>query len=280
MPAMAMSSRAAVVLLVLAGSVALSYGSGPKLFGYTAGSLNGPENWAKLSPENKICGDGKRQSPVDIVTKQAISAPNLDTLTRTYAATNATLINNGHDVSMTFQGKVGSITVNGKVYNFEKLHWHLPSEHTINGQRFPIELHLVHKNDAGNLAVIAILYQFGAPDSFYFQLKNKLAELAKEKDSCNLEEEVSQVPAGVIHMRSLQKRTGSYFRYEGSLATPPCTENVVWNVLGKVRQISKEQVALIETLLPAKHTARPAQQLNGRVIQFYNPPNSTISFQM
>lgn len=157
---------------------------GPKLFSYTAGSTTGPENWAKLSPENKLCGEGKKQSPIDLVTKQAVPVPNLDSLARTYAATNATLINNGHEISvpcsisdapaiftflilvdpslvirglvlslphqsiihqpvlywrnymqMKFEGKVGSITVNGKVYSFEKLHWHLPSEHTINGQR-------------------------------------------------------------------------------------------------------------------------------------------------
>ncbi|TVU50908.1 hypothetical protein EJB05_02305, partial [Eragrostis curvula] len=277
------SSHAAFVLLVAAASVAVAlartYGSeaGPK-YGYVPGSANGPANWGKLSPEYKMCGDGKRQSPVDIVTKQAVSTPNLDNLTRVYAAANATLINDGHDIMLTFDTKVGSITMNGKVYNLEKMHWHMPSEHTINGQRYPLEMHLVHKNDAGELAVIAILYQYGAPDSFYFQLRNKLAELAKE--TCNFAEEEAQVPAGLIHMRSLQKRTGSYFRYAGSLTTPPCTENVVWNILGKVRQISKEQVAQLATLLPSKDSARPAQPLNGRVVQFYNPPNSTISFQM
>jgi carbonic anhydrase len=113
------------------------------------------------------------------------------------------------------------------------------------------------------------------------QLKKKLGELGKE--SCNLATEESQVEAGLVHMRSLQKRTGSYFRYYGSLTTPPCTENVLWNILGKVRQISKEQVALLDSMLPppsTRTTARPAQQLNGRVVQFYNPPNSTISFRV
>jgi carbonic anhydrase len=162
-----------------------------------------------------MCGEGKRQSPVNIVTKQAVSAPNLDTLTRTYAAADATVINNGHDISvrtrvihsfafsdemvynlfdpsryidrrgrlaffpdddamqctqLTFEDKVGNITVDGNVYNLDKMHWHMPSEHTINGQRYPLEMHLVHKSDAGDLAVIAVLYQYGAPDSFYFQV--------------------------------------------------------------------------------------------------------------
>jgi carbonic anhydrase len=73
--------------------------AGPK-FGYTVGTKNGPENWAKLSPLYKLCGDGKRQSPIDIVTRQAMSAPNLDSLTRTYNATNATLVSNGEDITV------------------------------------------------------------------------------------------------------------------------------------------------------------------------------------
>lgn len=99
------------------------------------------------------------------------------------------------------------------------------------------------------------------------------------QDRCNFGEEESHVEAGLIHLRSLQKRTGSYFRYMGSLTVPPCTENVVWNVLGKVRQISKDQLQLLKAPLPGGD-ARPAQPLNGRTVQFYNPANSTISFKM
>ncbi|KAF0889474.1 hypothetical protein E2562_024533 [Oryza meyeriana var. granulata] len=178
---------------------------------------------------------------------------------------------------MTFDGKVGEVTIMGKVYSFKKIHWHAPSEHTINGKRFPLELHLVHQSDAdGGLAVISVLYKVGSPDSFYLQLKDHLAELGG--DECDFSKEDSSVAAGVVQMRSLQKRTGSYFRYVGSLTTPPCAENVVWNVLGKVREISKEQLDALTAPLPTKD-ARPAQPLNGRTVFFYNPPNSTVSFQ-
>nr|CBX25331.1 hypothetical_protein [Oryza brachyantha] len=285
------SSHAAVVFLVAASSlaaVALSRamaraeGEANKKtaaeYSYVAGSKLGPENWGKLSPEYKLCGEGKKQSPIAIVAKQATPNPTLDSLNRTYNAADGTLVNNGKDVQMTFEpGKVGTVTVSGKVYSFKRVNWHAPAEHIIHGVRHPLELHLVHAAADGSLAVIAILYKFGAPDSFYFQLKKKLAELAADK--CNFGEDDSQAALGLVHMRSLQKRTGSYFRYVGSLTAPPCTENVVWNVLGKIRQISKEQVGLITTLLPAGN-ARPPQPLNGRTVQFYNPPNSTISFEM
>ncbi|CAO2143306.1 unnamed protein product [Urochloa humidicola] len=274
------SPRAAITLLVAASSLAaaaLADGGGATLFSYSAGSTTGPENWGKLSPAYRTCGQGKQQSPIDIVTKQVVPNPNLDTLERTYAAANATVINDGHDISVEFEEKVGTITVKGKVYNLEKLHWHSPSDHTINGQRFPLELHLVHKSADGAVAVIGILYQIGAPDSFYYQLKRQLGEMVGDK--CNFAEEESNVEVGVMHMRSLQKRTGSYFRYMGSLTVPPCTENVVWSVLGKVRQISHEQLQLLKAPLPGSD-ARPTQPLNGRTVQFYNPPNSTVSFKM
>jgi carbonic anhydrase len=77
-------------------------------------------------------------------------------------------------MQLAFGGNVGTITVNGKVYNFDKMHWHSPSDHTINGQRFPLELHLVHKSADGAVAVIGILYQLGAPDSFYYQVARNL----------------------------------------------------------------------------------------------------------
>ncbi|KAF8664728.1 hypothetical protein HU200_054446 [Digitaria exilis] len=274
------SSRAAIVLLVAASSLAVSLSSdgGATLFGYTEGTSTGPENWGKLSPAYKACGQGKQQSPIDIVTKQVVPNPNLDTLERTYEATNATLVNNGHDIAVKFDGNPGSITVNGKKFSLDTLHWHSPSDHTINGQRFPLELHLVHKSVDGAVAVIGILYKLGAPDSFYYQLKSSLGEMAGDK--CNFAgEEESREEAGLLHLRSLQKRTGSYFRYMGSLTVPPCTENVVWSVLGKVRQISKEQLQLLKAPLPGSD-ARPSQPLNGRTVQFYNPPNSTVSFPM
>ncbi|XP_003565803.1 alpha carbonic anhydrase 7 [Brachypodium distachyon] len=274
-----------LILVVAAASflaVALSHlddhWSGPG-YGYTPGSWDGPENWGKLSPKYRLCGEGKKQSPINIVTAQAIPNPNLDTLARVYAASNATLINTGKDITMTFPDnqQVGTINITSaadgskKVFTFKVIHWHSPSEHTIDGRRFPLELHLVHVSDNGDIAVIGILYSLGEPDSFYDQIADKLRELRRSESH-------GVVAAGMVELRSLQKRTGSYFRYSGSLTTPPCTEKVTWNILGKVREISAEQLQLLTGALPGKDN-RPAQPLNGRSVAFYNPPNSTVSFQ-
>ena len=146
-------------------------------------------------------------------------------------------------------------------YKFKVIHWHSPSEHTINGQRFPLELHLVHANEEGHLAVIGILYKIGNPDAFSDQVEEQLRELRN----------VSRVSAGVVELKPLQKRTGSYFRYVGSLTTPPCTEHVIWNILGKVRELSAEQLELLTAPLPHKDN-RPPQPLYGRSVSSTTRP--------
>lgn len=276
---MSSSTWAAVVVVVASSlSVALSDEGGGPSFGYTPGAADGPENWGKLSPAYKACGEGKAQSPIDIVTAKAVPNPNLDTLSRVYTPANATLHNNGKDIVMTFEqggepvmpGSINITTADGTVkeFRFKMIHWHAPGEHTIDGKRFPLELHMVHVNDQGDKAVIGILYKMGKPDPLYDQLTEKLRELKT----------TPTVAAGVVELKSLQKRTGSYFRYMGSLTTPPCTENVVWNILGKGRELSQEQLQLITAPLPQQDN-RPPQPLNGRLVAFYNPPNSTISIQ-
>uniref|UniRef100_A0ACD5X0V2 Uncharacterized protein n=1 Tax=Avena sativa TaxID=4498 RepID=A0ACD5X0V2_AVESA len=286
----AMASRRAVLFLfvaVAASSIAVALGEAPAGpdYSYVSGTNLGPENWAKLSPKYSACNGGaptRKQSPIDIVTKNAVPKPDLESLNRTYVASEATLIYNGKENSMTFPGKVGGVSIGGKSFSLKKVLWRTPSEHTVNGKRHPLEVQLVHESDAGTgeLAIIAILYKVGSPDSFYYQLKRELTELAGDK--CNYAVDDARSPMGLVHLRSLQKRTGSYFRYMGSLTAPPCTENVYWNVLGKVRKMTQEQLDMLLAPLPpaAKQNARPVQPLNGRVVQFYNPPHSTISFEV
>ncbi|KAI4997251.1 hypothetical protein ZWY2020_052593 [Hordeum vulgare] len=280
-----MASLRAVLVLAVAVAAASSVAADDPDYSYVPGTKLGPDNWSKLSPKYSACNGGpavRKQSPIDIVTKNAVPKADLDSLNRTYVASNATLINNGKEISMTFAGKPGTVSIGGKAFSLKKLQWRTPSEHTINGKRHPLELQLIHQSDAGTgeVAILAIIYKVGAPDSFYFQLKRKLAELAA--DRCSYGEQDARVAAGLVHLRSLEKRTGSYFRYMGSLTAPPCAENVYWNVLGKVRQLTQEQLDLLVAPLPAaaKQNARPVQPINGRVITFYNPPNSTISFEI
>ncbi|XP_042385459.1 alpha carbonic anhydrase 1, chloroplastic-like isoform X1 [Zingiber officinale] len=241
---------------------------------FTYSGANGPSAWGSLCPQYRLCSEGKRQSPINIVNADAEYNPKLIRLRRNYrACSNATLLDNHCNIALRYDEDVGYVVVEGKKYSLLQMHWHSPSEHTIDGERFPVELHLVHKSVDGNITVVAVLYQFGRADPLLIQLKDKMAELKKEVLAGD---EQARVPVGVVKMRSLKQHTRKYYRYVGSLSTPPCTENVVWNVLGEARKMSRRQAAELQAPLKEayRRNARPAQALNGRVVQVYDESRS------
>lgn len=240
---------------------------------FTYSGAHGPGMWGSLSPQYRLCSEGKRQSPVKIVNADAEYNPELIRLSRNYRPSNATLVDNRYNIALRYDEDVGCVVVEGKKYSLIQMHWHSPSEHTIDGESFPVELHLVHKSVDGNITVVAVLYQFGRADPFLIRLKDKMAELKKEVLAGD---EQARVPVGVVKMRSLKQHARKYYRYVGSLTTPPCTENVVWNVLGRARKMSRRQAAELQAPLEAayRRNARPAQALNGRVVQVYDESRS------
>ncbi|PNT68761.1 alpha carbonic anhydrase 1, chloroplastic [Brachypodium distachyon] len=236
-------------------------------FGYSG--RTGPKHWGSLSPNFTLCSKGFYQSPINIVRDDAVYNPKLEPLKGDYTATKATIVDNVFNIALRYNNTAGTVNVDGKKYKLKQLHWHSPSEHTINGQRFPVELHMVHNTDDGNITVVSILYRYGKPDHFLFQIKDELAELYAE--GCKAEKG-DPFPAGVVNMRELRQGAQGYFRYIGSLTAPPCTENVIWNILGEIREMSKEQAAALMAPLQGsyKHNCRPTQRLNGRTVQLYD----------
>ncbi|XP_066349718.1 alpha carbonic anhydrase 1, chloroplastic-like isoform X1 [Miscanthus floridulus] len=238
-------------------------GGGAK-FGYI-GSI-GPAHWGSLSPNFTQCARGTHQSPIDISTAEAALNPGLQPLHRDYTVANATLVDNVFNIALRFDddGAAGSVRIDGKVYRLKQMHWHSPSEHTINGQRFPVELHMVHASDDGNVTVVAMLYRFGSrPDPLLWQIQDKLAALYAE--------EGAPVPAGNVSLWSLRLYSHTYYHYVGSFTTPPCTENVIWSVLAQVREMTVDQAAALMAPLEQayRRNNRPTQPMNGRIVQVY-----------
>ncbi|XP_071696819.1 alpha carbonic anhydrase 1, chloroplastic-like isoform X1 [Rutidosis leptorrhynchoides] len=243
-------------------------GGGPQ-FSYLGPS--GPKRWGSLSPTYSTCSNGKFQSPVNIIKSKCVPGRHLKPLDIEYhVAVNATLVDNLFNVAMNYDGNAGVFRLNGKNYSLVQMHWHSPSEHHLDGVRYDVELHLVHKSVDGEVSVIAVLYHYGHPDPLLSKIQTKLAQLGKMVHKSSHEQ--AQIVIGTITTKQIRKHSRKYYRYVGSFSTPPCTQGVIWNILGKVRSISREQVsALKEPLIfGCKSNSRPVQPLNGRKIEMFD----------
>jgi len=213
---------------------------------------DGPENWKNLCEGFSDCG-GNSQSPIDI--NNAEIDQELKALDFNYNKTNVDIINNEHTVQFNVD-KGNKVNLNGKEYELLQFHYHALSEHTINGKHYPIEVHFVHKHSDNDLAVLGVMFVEGK--------KNELFEKYLDK----FPTEKGEYKSGeTIDLLNLFPENKSYFYYNGSLTTPPCTEIVNWYVLKNPVEASKEQIEKFSKIL--NNNYRPVQALNGRTVKLY-----------
>ncbi|GLT56804.1 hypothetical protein SLA2020_298210 [Shorea laevis] len=254
-----------VVLVLLSSPATSQEVEDESEFDYDKNGERGPNRWGELKPEWSACSNGKMQSPIDLLNERVEVVSYLGRLKRSYKPSNATLKNRGHDIMLSFESEAGSIEINGTEYELKQMHWHSPSEHTIDGFRFDLELHMVHESQDGQVAVVGIMYTIGRPDSFLLSLRDHLEKIAGTSEK--------ETSVGVIDPRDVKIGSRKYYRYLGSLTTPPCTENVVWTIVKKVRTVTKEQVRLLRVAVhdDSNSNARPRQPINMRTVQLYKP---------
>ncbi|PKI42835.1 hypothetical protein CRG98_036633 [Punica granatum] len=205
-------------------------------FTYTKGTDRGPEKWGLINPEWKACGHGKMQSPIDLLNRRVEVWSSLGKLKRDYKPAPATLVNRGHDIMVTWEGYAGKININGTYYNLRQCHWHSPSEHTLNGSRYNLELHIVHESSDGKVAVIGILYKYGRPDRFLTKLFHHISAFGHGKNKHDDEghDGHEEKDLGIVNPGEIKFGSRKYYRYMGSLTVPPCTEGIVWTISKKV----------------------------------------------
>lgn len=216
----------------------------------------GPEYWGDLDPTNAVCTNGQEQSPINIETAKTEKDEEVEELKFNYAPTNFSLANNGHTIQGNPAAIDNSIVVDGKEYKLAQFHFHTPSEHQFNGQNFEMELHLVHKSANNELAVIGLMIKEGATNIALEQAWKVLPKKVTTKD-------VKVTKA--IDLMELLPENKQTFRYEGSLTTPPCSEEVEWIVLEQPIEMSKEQIDLFRQIFEDNH--RPVQPLNDREVE-------------
>ncbi|KAK8532099.1 hypothetical protein V6N12_053548 [Hibiscus sabdariffa] len=238
-------------------------------FDYLESSEKGPKHWRELKKEWAACKNGKLQSPIDMTSDRVKVFRKSEALQMKYKPARSIIKNRGHDISLQWpKKKAGSIKINGTKYFLQQAHWHSPSEHTINGTRYALELHMVHQADdpnvKNNLAVVGLLYKFGLPDNFLSML---IGNITAMKDV------IDERPIGKMDPNLIEKGCNKHYKYIGSLTVPPCTEGVTWIISKETASVSKEQVHALRVAVHdyAEENARPLQPLNKRRIELYDP---------
>ncbi len=216
------------------------------------GSKDGPAHWAELSPEYATCGHGRNQSPVNIRSEIKADLPPIDFH---YEGKVTDLINNGHTVQANYIP--GSyIKIDGKRYELKQFHFHSPSENHVHGKSFPMEVHFVHAAKDGSLAVIAVLMKIGRANPALERLWHFMPIHAGESSKVNER----------VKAETLLPGNRDYYRFNGSLTTPPCTEGVLWLVMKRPVSISEKQVAIFRRAMHDHPDNRPLQPLNARAV--------------
>jgi carbonic anhydrase len=211
----------------------------------------GPAHWARLNPAYAACAAGKRQSPIDI--RDGIRV-DLEPIRFDYKPTSFRIVDLGHTLQVNLP-EGGSLTVMGKRYSLLQFHLHRPAEERVNGRAYDLGLHFVHRNDEGQLAVVAVLLEKGSDHPLLQTLLNHLP----------LEQNVEVAPETSLDLSRLLPENRAYWTYMGSLTTPPCTEGVLWMVLKQPLQLGAEQLAILGRVLRAN--ARPLQPGHGRLVK-------------
>ena len=214
----------------------------------------GPAAWARLKPEFAKCGNGSRQSPIDI--RDGIQVQ-LDPVQFDYKPSGFRVIDNGHTVQVNV-APGNFIDVLGKRFELLQFHFHRPSEERIDGKQFDMVAHLVHKDIEGRLAVVAVLLERGSAQGVIQSVWNNLPLERGEEQAARVE----------IDLNQLLPRERGYFTYMGSLTTPPCSEGVLWMVMKQPVSVSPEQIGVFSRLYPMN--ARPIQSAGGRMIKESN----------
>ncbi|KTG16224.1 MULTISPECIES: carbonic anhydrase [unclassified Guyparkeria] len=246
---MRIAPRTTAVLVIAFGFVHPTMAADAPHWSYRGDT--GPAKWASLDASFETCGQGVNQSPIDLQTPVPADqpAPTFD-----YRAGGRHLVNNGHAVQVDYD-EGSTLTIDGRDYQLKQFHFHAPSEHTVDGEHFPLEVHFVHSNAEGNLAVVAVLFEQGnASDALAPIAANLPASAGDEADLDTAIDATELLPIKLEH-----------YRYNGSLTTPPCSEGVRWTVMQQRPTLSTDQIQAFETAIGQENN-RPVQPLNARIV--------------
>jgi carbonic anhydrase len=208
----------------------------------------GPENWSKLNSEFSTCSTGSTQSPIDVT--ESIDA-NLKPLKLLQKFPAKEILQSNHSIQLNFRdGNI--VAIDSMTFKLKQANFHTPSEHRIQGKSFPLEAQFLHTDTKGNTAIIAVMFKEGRANS---ALAKILKQLPQDGDK----------PVALksrLLASEMMPNNQDYYRFSGSLTTPPCTEGIRWILVKTPMTASKEQIEALAT----KNNNRPLQAINARII--------------
>ena len=205
----------------------------------------GPDYWGELSDGYALCADGSAQSPIDISDAAELDLVDIEF---NYGDTANRIFNNGHTIQVDVDEGSG-IVYNGISYNLLQFHFHNPSEHTIDGQAAAMEIHFVHQDpNSGTLAVVGIMLTEG---------KRGNEAYAAVFDHLPAEASEPKARGNALSLATLLPASRTFYTYQGSLTTPPCSEIVRWLLLDTPIELSAAQIEAFAAI--HQGNARPTQ---------------------
>ena len=213
-----------------------------------------PESWGTVHGENATCATGTVQSPIDLVRADAAHGADVS-LEINWRSGPMTIEGAGYNSNLVAP-EGGYIVLEGERYDFLQAHMHMPGEYTIGGERPAGDIHFVHANRAGEIAVIGV-----------FLARGKANEaLAAAFEAFDTEPGTRTLEGIAFDPNRILPETRGFFRFPGSLTTPPCSEGVNWVVMSEPVTVSAGQISAYTTLYG--NTARPIQPTGDREVVF------------
>lgn len=231
-------------LILLASLLSTTFTAQAAHWGY---GDNSEEQWAEHYP---TCGAGQNQSPINIMSALHADLASLDI---NYKGRVSDIVNNGHTIEAHVNGE-NTITIDGETFSLKQFHFHTPSENYIDGKQYPLEAHFVNVSEKGHIAVVAVMFKHGLRTS------DGLTTLLKQIPA----KDQTVALSDVLNPEDLLPREREYFRFNGSLTTPPCTEGVRWFVLQEPTSSTAQQTEKLHHVMGDNN--RPLQPLNARLI--------------
>ncbi|BDD63711.1 hypothetical protein MPDQ_006473 [Monascus purpureus] len=225
-------------------------------YNYTATS--GPLNWHHLNETTNLrCATGKNQSPIAIQTQSIDYAEPGSLHFNVLPADHAKFENLGSGLEVVLtNGSLTTETKEHKEYNLTQFHFHTPSEHRVNDEYFPMEVHFVFKS-ASETAVVGFLFQLselGYSTPLFDSIFDRVYSIAEPGTYTYTDELDFSALASHLHSHGV-------YRYTGSLTTPPCTEGVAWYLSAEQLPLNVQGYNKVKKVL--KYNARYTQNVLG-----------------